>query len=396
MINGAHDPEKLLQLLYQFISKFVLCPKCKNPETVLKVIDKKIHQDCTACGQQIIIPNTKHKLTNFIINHPPNEDTSKSKGKAKEKEKKKTKKNGAMDSQKTENRDDEEFTVNPDDLDDKNAFDDFGTEDLTNYEDSVKSLVQNLKTTYVDQTECGNIFYNLVKEKKETNQLSDINVQKILLSKADELKINDKATLVLSELLFTDNILEEINSHRLLFLRFCHQNQKAQKYLLGGIEKLIGDIYKEKLLNITVKIIKLLYDEDILDEEVLCEWHEKPSKKYVTKEISKAIREKARPFIKWLKEAEVEDDSDEENAQIQTGQQNKIAGNEIGLYANKNGATIKQDTKLDKHGNDDNDDNEEDDFAIEYSHRVSALKVETIKQVNDEIEEANDLNIDDI
>lgn len=386
IVNGAHDPEKLLQLLYQFIAKFVLCSKCKNPETDLIVIDKKINQSCTACGQKIIIPNTLHKLTTFIINHPPNEDTSKSKGKGKEKEKdkKKTKKIGSTDSKKTEN-DDDEFTITAADLNDE-----FGNEDLINYDDSVKSLVENLKTTHVDQAECGNIFYNLVKEKKEMNQLSDVNVQRELFSKADELKIKDKATLVLSELLLTDNILEEINTHRRLFLRFCHQNHKAQKYLLGGIEKVIGDIYKDKLLNITLKILKLLYDEDILDEEVLCEWHEKPSKKYVSKEMSKAIREKAAPFIKWLKEAEVEDESDDEKNKNQTNQHSNKTENGVSSNANKNGVNAKS-----KH-DDDDEDEEEDDFAIEYSHRASGLKVETIKPRNGEVEEVNDINIDDI
>lgn len=35
VVNGSHDPEKLLNLLYGFIKKFVLCTKCNNPETSL-------------------------------------------------------------------------------------------------------------------------------------------------------------------------------------------------------------------------------------------------------------------------------------------------------------------------------------------------------------------------
>jgi translation initiation factor 2 beta subunit (eIF-2beta)/eIF-5 len=33
IINGAHDAEKLANLLDIFIDKFVLCADCKNPET---------------------------------------------------------------------------------------------------------------------------------------------------------------------------------------------------------------------------------------------------------------------------------------------------------------------------------------------------------------------------
>ena len=40
VMNGAHDPEKLLELLYKFIEKFVLCNKCKNPETrIVSIIE---------------------------------------------------------------------------------------------------------------------------------------------------------------------------------------------------------------------------------------------------------------------------------------------------------------------------------------------------------------------
>ena len=35
IVNGAHDPSKLAELLNGFIRKFVLCPNCDNPETTL-------------------------------------------------------------------------------------------------------------------------------------------------------------------------------------------------------------------------------------------------------------------------------------------------------------------------------------------------------------------------
>jgi len=35
IVNGAHECEKLQNLLDGFIKKFVLCPNCDNPETKL-------------------------------------------------------------------------------------------------------------------------------------------------------------------------------------------------------------------------------------------------------------------------------------------------------------------------------------------------------------------------
>ena len=56
-----------------------------------------------------------------------------------------------------------------------------------------------------------------------------------------------------------------------------------------------------------------LYDLDIIDEEVMIEWHSKVSKKYVSKELSAEIHSKAEPFIRWLKEAEEEESSEDED-----------------------------------------------------------------------------------
>lgn len=45
------------------------------------------------------------------------------------------------------------------------------------------------------------------------------NVQKDIVSEADRLDIKDKSVLVLCELLFDENILQQIESYRVLFLR---------------------------------------------------------------------------------------------------------------------------------------------------------------------------------
>ena len=60
-----------------------------------------------------------------------------------------------------------------------------------------------------------------------------------------------------------------------MYLQFCHNNQKAQKYLLGGIEMLVGDVHKNILMPKVPRILKELYDTDVLEEEVLIEWGKK-------------------------------------------------------------------------------------------------------------------------
>lgn len=71
IINGAHDAGKLQDYLDTFIAKFVLCKKCKNPETDLIVQkDGTILRDCKACGQRTDVDG-RHKLSSFITKNPP-------------------------------------------------------------------------------------------------------------------------------------------------------------------------------------------------------------------------------------------------------------------------------------------------------------------------------------
>ena len=364
IVNGSHDAEKLLNLLYSFISKFVLCSKCKNPETSL-MVSNQIRQKCIACGHEATIPKTLHKLTNYIINHPPDgtnptlNGVSSSSGNTR----KGTEKNTSI-IKKEENKTTKEIEEREDD---GNDFDDeeFTTEA---YIERQRELSDG-KYDYSCK-EKANIFFSILKEKKDSSNsklLLDMTTINELYKEAIRLEIKDKATLVLIELLLSkDNILSEIKSYRMLFLRFCQQNQKAQKYLLGAYEKLVGDLYKEDLFNSCMKILKQFYDENILDEEVIIEWAKKPSKKYVSKEVAKNIRDKVEPFIRWLKEAEVDSDDDNQNENEKKNE-----------YPSSDSALSQNHKERRKQSEEDEDEQEEEDEEfVDFSHRVSGIRLE--------------------
>merc|ERR1719391_997151 len=69
IVNGCHDGAKLQDMLDGFIKRFVLCEKCDNPETVLKVKKNLIGASCKACGHQNGAKICR-KLTTFIVNNP--------------------------------------------------------------------------------------------------------------------------------------------------------------------------------------------------------------------------------------------------------------------------------------------------------------------------------------
>lgn len=56
-------------------------------------------------------------------------------------------------------------------------------------------------------------------------------------------------------------------------------SEKHQKSLLGGIERLAGEIHPTLVPNGVPKIIMALYQADILDEEVIKQWGTHVSKK---------------------------------------------------------------------------------------------------------------------
>lgn len=52
-------------------------------------------------------------------------------------------------------------------------------------------------------------------------------------------------------------------------------NRKAQKYLLGAFELLVGQSFPSELMPKAPHILKAFYDSDLLEEEVILQWGEK-------------------------------------------------------------------------------------------------------------------------
>jgi translation initiation factor 5 len=131
-----------------------------------------------------------------------------------------------------------------------------------------------------------------------------------IYKKAEELGIEKKhKTLpVVVQALFTENVISEIDKYAGLIAKMV-TSEKHQKSLLGGIERFVGLAHPD-LLPVVPKILMALYQKDLLDEEVVTQWGTHVSKKYVDKEISKKVRKASEPFLKWLQEADDDDDDE--------------------------------------------------------------------------------------
>ncbi|KAF7312452.1 Eukaryotic translation initiation factor 5 [Mycena indigotica] len=333
IINGAHNADRLRELLDGFIDKFVLCKSCKNPETELIILkvgrSEDIIRDCKACGERTGV-EMRHKLVTFILKNPP----------IKARKGKKAAQNGDAAAgvggggDVTPDNAEEAADGNPDSDDEltkkiKAEAAELNEETTLANEDwsadtspeAVKARMKALEGGLAAASlangddegsdDDGNSPYtqfgNWIMDVPELDPKA-LNVA--IYKKAEELGIEKKhKTVLILVTIFTEDVLTEIPNLAPLFKKMV-TSEKHQKALLGGIERLVGLAFPDLLPQVP-KILMALYQDDILDEEVITNWGTHVSKKYTDKETSKKVRKASEPFLKWLEEAD-DDDSDED------------------------------------------------------------------------------------
>lgn len=336
IVNGAHQADRLRELLDTFIDKFVLCPSCKNPETALFIDPKDlIFKDCKACGHRGVVDN-RHKLCTYILKNPP-ESAIKKKSKRDKRAHKAgtdgqpaegssavndTLANGISNSSDDGHQSQDELTqrIEGEAVDVKTAEANSTLKDqdwsVDTSAEAVKARMKSLEVGLQSSLTLGggdeedeegagpyDTFRSWIQENR--SELCDAEI----LAKAKELGIEKKhkSVQVLAQALFTEDALKEVPQHLALFTRMV-TSEKHQKSLLGGIEVLCGEMYTSLVPSGVPKIVMAFYQADILDEEVIQQWGTHVSKKYVDKDISKKVRRSCEPLLKWLEEAEAEDD----------------------------------------------------------------------------------------
>lgn len=347
IINGAHDAGKLQDYLDGFISKFVLCKKCKNPETDVIIKDDKIVLDCKACGQRSDV-DPRLKLSTFILrNTATGKGGKKDKGdkKARRERKKKNDEgangdnNGSPGDSNSDNGDengDDALAANSDDeltrriqseakgIEADEIEDDDWAVDVS--EEAVKArakdLPDDLKRSLVLEDadedgadgpsaydELGSWILNTATEKGGVTKVDDVEIY--MKAKEYGIESKHKTVAVLAQTIFDDKIVKQIPS-RAGLLKKMITSERHEKAFLGGTERFVGKDRPELLGQIS-PILLGYYENDIVSEETLKNWGSKASKKYVDISTSKKVRKSAEPFLQWLETAESEEEeSDDE------------------------------------------------------------------------------------
>ncbi|XP_010544348.1 PREDICTED: probable eukaryotic translation initiation factor 5-1 [Tarenaya hassleriana] len=363
LVNGAHDTAKLAGLLENFIKKYVQCYGCGNPETEILITKTQMLQlKCAACGF-ISDVDMRDKLTSFILKNPPEQKkSSKDKKSLRRAEKERLKEGEAAD---------EEMKKLKKETNKKKPTSGAPTKDKaskkkgqTHTSDEDRSppcnqAVDELKQAGSDDDDGDDIQWQTdtsreAAEQRMKEQLSAVTAEMVMLSTdedkkktAAEKKLPQKDKLVneIKELLNNGSTPTQLKSalasltaspqERMdaLFLALFEgigkgfakevakkkkyilasmmeeETETSQKVLLEALEKFCGKASEEAVKEVAL-VLKGLYDDDVLEEEVILDWYKKGISGGKSSEAV-AMWKKVKPFVEWLLDAESESETEE-------------------------------------------------------------------------------------
>lgn len=356
VVNGAFDNGTMQQHLSKYIENFVLCPACRLPETKYKFRNQCIFHRCLACGAEEPI-DMNHKLTTFILKERAAMKRTKSKGEDKKKKRREKKLHGEQPVEKKEKdkkkKDKKKKKKSKNDENDDDHDDLPEAENVTWHTDLSEEAV---KARMAEAEAIEDAARSAMAPPPPTDTVSHDDENDIVAT-LDNLQVNDKAAIetasqAVSALLTTKSpsiteIIEEVEmqqtysalpvSHRLSV--FFHAAFDAdilnqiEKYgpVLEHFVKSVEDQYQlislaehfcgVKCVALATSfpvILKVIYDLDILTEDVIIHYAENTATirtTYLSSELSsdqaEALLQSLAPFLEWLKNAEEESDDEE-------------------------------------------------------------------------------------
>mmetsp|Transcript_11556 Transcript_11556/g.35326 ORF Transcript_11556/g.35326 Transcript_11556/m.35326 type:complete len:404 (-) Transcript_11556:78-1289(-) len=328
IVNGSHSEKDLIRVLEKFIDMFVLCKKCKLPETELKVSQKRrtIKEVCAACGNSDMVDLT-HRLCNHIFQNPPPKikkssrreeaaaaqenlaaDAEKANSK-KKKEKKvkdpeeKSEKKKSKTSAKDPSRDGDEAGADGDGLVERTS--ELSLEDKSDKSDKKLNAMGN---SFEDE------------DRKEDEEEDD----------DEEDQPKDPVAAMINEGMGPKKIAKQVKAMttepdaraKMLITGFLREDyidvlDKVAESMVtalknAGITESTGDticrtfdavaVDQPEVVSKFTNIMKLLYDEDLVDEDQIRNWYARP---HVL-----SVKEAVKPLIIWLENAEEESDEE--------------------------------------------------------------------------------------
>ena len=111
-----------------------------------------------------------------------------------------------------------------------------------------------------------------------------------------------------------DNFAKGLGEYKGILATFT-ENENDAKIFMGVFEEFVCRRNPTEFMPRVYKLLEALYDNDIMEEEDLLKWDALPHDKavIVDGEEAQEIRQKAAPFIKWLKESGSDEEGDSDS-----------------------------------------------------------------------------------
>lgn len=333
IVNGAHTTQLLQDKLGIYIEKFVLCPSCRLPETSYKIKNDIIYHQCVACGARESV-DMQHKLTTYILkNHKlekkardkergDKKDKKKGKGADKEKddedaEKKKKKKKDRSELTQAEKAERKRKKEKAERLAAATAGDEGG--EPNGDEDDDHDTQGVVDDTGALESAVNGLRSFLRKEPEPDAMLSELRAVQTFCA----LPRNERAYILIAALFGDEEtgVQNALSPDEKVFpILNALKNDSGPLAVVGGFEKLASHTHPSLQAKFPI-VLKKLYDADVLDEQVILEWHAAGIDDVdrdlnipddVTDDMRATLLEATKPFIKWLQEAEEEGDDDDD------------------------------------------------------------------------------------
>lgn len=285
-VHGAHNNDSVHDLLKKFIKAFVLCARCQNPETSMSVQGRNLVLKCSACGFSYNAPPA-NKLTNVILQDYLQEK------KARKKE------DGEGDDDENEDEEEEESKKKNKKIKKERPK----KKDVEEAEEvgKVPSSSTSTNTEHPHQT--------FITSGTTATVLSPflLEQQKIQEELRAKMKQPDHPIMELFDHLFPNAVsVEALENKENVDKLMIRKGEMGQFGILIALERLVG-IENRKLLPDISRFISVLYQKDVLEEYKILLWVDNlivSTSFGIPIEVAKEVREKATPFIEYLKEEE--------------------------------------------------------------------------------------------
>lgn len=283
VVNGAHTDVVLQNMIKRYIDEFVLCPGCCLPETEYKIKNGCIYHKCAACGAKEMV-DMSHKLCNYIL---AQDKKAKKEGKGKkkkdknEKDEKKKDKKDKKKSKESANEDGSDPEKKKKEKKDKKkkkkskkSSESPTKGDLVDEEEEEIPEVDDASVGSqedVDDAAAMNMAVEGTRKFMEENpdaipgEIAEVVINQQM---ASSLKSHDKVHIFVRAAI-NSKVFEnkQIQKYSPVISNITQDNPVMGRHLIAAMEGLC--IEKPKSFPV---IIKQLYDEDALEEDVILEW----------------------------------------------------------------------------------------------------------------------------